>query len=203
MNRGPKLGLDFRGGTLMYVKFDPKPQIDQLRQALSANLTGEISVQESHGGEFMIGMELANETRLDTARQAVQKTLRDKYADLGGKIDLNNATHRALQERLRSAAVDMGDEELKSVVERILNYRDRESGGLIRSLGDLANVPGFDSPLIAALQRECGLGTYNLRSIEIVGPRAGEELRQRAVLATLCALGGMLIYIGFRFQWIA
>jgi preprotein translocase subunit SecF len=34
-----------------------------------------------------------------------------------------------------------------------------------------------------------------------VGPKIGAELRQQALLATLYALGGMLIYIGFRFEW--
>ncbi len=59
---GPKYGLDFRGGTLMYVRFEPKPAIDDLRKALSAKLQGEISVQETQGtGEFIIGTELADE----------------------------------------------------------------------------------------------------------------------------------------------
>jgi preprotein translocase subunit SecF len=204
VNGGPKQGLDFRGGTLMYVRFEPKPPIDELRQALSAKLQEEISVQESHGtGEFIIGTELADEARLDEARQAVQQTLREKYANLGGKLDLNNATHAALGERLRTAGVSLDEEQLKTVVEHILNYRDREKSGLIGSLEELGRVPGIEPRVLAAIKQECGLGTFNLRSVEIVGPRAGAELRQRAVLATLCALGGMLMYIAFRFQWIA
>lgn len=204
VNGGPKQGLDFRGGTLMYVRFEPKPPIDELRQALSAQLQGEISVQESHGtGEFIIGTELADEARLDEARQAVQQTLREKYANLGGKLDLNNATHAALGERLRTAGVSLDEEQLKTVTEHILNYRDREKSGLIGSLEELGRVPGIEPRVLAAIKQECGLGTFNLRSVEIVGPRAGAELRQRAVLATLCALGGMLMYIAFRFQWIA
>jgi SecD/SecF fusion protein len=31
MKGGPRYGLDFRGGTLMYVRFDPQPPIDELR----------------------------------------------------------------------------------------------------------------------------------------------------------------------------
>ncbi len=42
-----------------------------------------------------------------------------------------------------------------------------------------------------------------IQSVEVVGPRAGEQLRQRALWATLSALGGMLIYIAFRFQWVS
>jgi preprotein translocase subunit SecF len=201
---GPKQGLDFRGGTLMYVKFEPKPPIEELRQVLSARLQGEISVQETHGtGEFIIGTELADETRLEQARQALQESLREKYANLGGKLDLNNATHAALEQRLRGAGINLNEEQLKSLAGRILNYRDRETGGLIGSLDQLGRALGIESTVLAAIQRECGLGTFNLRSVEMVGPRAGEELRQRALLATLCALGGMLIYIALRFQWFA
>jgi len=201
---GPKQGLDFRGGTLMYVKFAPRPPIDELRQVLSAKLPGEISVQETHGtGEFIIGTELADETKLEQARQALQESLREKYANLGGKLDLNNATHAALAERLRTAGVNLSEEQLKNLVGRILNYRDSEKGGLIGGLDELGRALGLKAEELAAIQQECGLGTFNLRSVEMVGPRAGEELRQRALLATLCALGGMLIYIAFRFQWIA
>lgn len=44
---------------------------------------------------------------------------------------------------------------------------------------------------------------FALRSAEIVGPKAGAELRRQALLATLYALGGMLLYIAFRFQWVS
>jgi protein-export membrane protein SecD/preprotein translocase SecF subunit len=40
-------------------------------------------------------------------------------------------------------------------------------------------------------------------SAEIVGPRAGEKMRSQALTATLGALGGMLIYVAFRFKWIS
>ena len=36
----------------------------------------------------------------------------------------------------------------------------------------------------------------------MVGPKVGAELRNKAVLATLYALAGMLVYIAFRFEWI-
>jgi preprotein translocase subunit SecF len=57
--------------------------------------------------------------------------------------------------------------------------------------------------VLQAIKAEAAVGTYNLRSSALVGPRAGQQLRQQAVLATLCALGGMLAYIAFRFHWIS
>ena len=38
--------------------------------------------------------------------------------------------------------------------------------------------------------------------VQMVGPKVGAELRNKAVLATLYALAGMLVYIAFRFEWI-
>jgi protein-export membrane protein SecD/preprotein translocase SecF subunit len=46
-------------------------------------------------------------------------------------------------------------------------------------------------------------GKVDLLSAEIVGPRAGARLRSQAFTATLLALGGMLAYIAFRFQWVS
>jgi preprotein translocase subunit SecD len=204
MKGGPKQGLDFRGGTLIYVRFDPMPSIDALRGSLTTKLKGEISVlEDKRSGEFIIGTELADERKLDETRQAVQEILREQYANLGEKLDLNNASQAALESRLGGTIAGLNEEQIKAVTARILSHRDREKSGIIRNIDELSRVEGVDAKVLAALKQECGLGSYNLRSVEIVGPRAGEELRQQALLATLCALGGMLVYIAFRFQLIS
>jgi preprotein translocase subunit SecF len=40
-----------------------------------------------------------------------------------------------------------------------------------------------------------------MRRVEFVGPQVGEELREQGGLALLVALGGILLYISFRFQF--
>jgi preprotein translocase subunit SecF len=159
--------------------------------------------EDRRNKEFIIGTELADEAKLDQTRQGVQQVLREKYANTGDKLDLNNATQSALQDRLRGAALGLDDNQLKDLVGRILNYRDTQKNGILKSIDEVSAVPGADQKVLAALKQNCALGTYNLRSVDIVGPRAGAELRNRAVLATLCALGGMLVYIGFRFHWVS
>jgi preprotein translocase subunit SecF len=44
-------------------------------------------------------------------------------------------------------------------------------------------------------------GTVELRRIEFVGPQVGDELREQGGLALLLALGLVMLYIGFRFQF--
>ena len=42
---GPLYGIDFKGGTVMTVKFAGKPPIDEIRTAVSKRVTGEVTVQ--------------------------------------------------------------------------------------------------------------------------------------------------------------
>ena len=45
-------------------------------------------------------------------------------------------------------------------------------------------------------------GQFEILTSESVGPKVGSDLRRQAVLATLYALAGILVYIAFRFEWI-
>jgi preprotein translocase subunit SecF len=47
-----------------------------------------------------------------------------------------------------------------------------------------------------------GVGSFSIRGAEIVGAKVGGELRKQAIFVTLYALGGMLLYIAFRFEWV-
>ncbi|MBL8230577.1 MAG: protein translocase subunit SecD [Bryobacterales bacterium] len=201
---GPKYGLDFRGGTLIYVRFAPKPPIDEVRTLLSSQLKGEVSVQETQDGEFIIGTGIADEASLEQQREAVRKTLRDKYGNTGAKLDLNNASRADIENRLRGPLAGvLGEEQVKQFVDRVLAYRDGTKSGIIGNLEELAQFTGGDARVLAAVKQECAAGSFNLRSAELVGPKAGEQLRQQAVFATLGALAGMLIYIAYRFQWVS
>tara|TARA_R110002073_G_scaffold261861_1_gene424776 strand:- start:21 stop:938 length:918 start_codon:yes stop_codon:yes gene_type:complete len=55
--------------------------------------------------------------------------------------------------------------------------------------------------LLATLQDTYTAGSVELRRIEFVGPQVGEELREQGGLAMLLALGLVMLYIGFRFQF--
>ena len=44
-------------------------------------------------------------------------------------------------------------------------------------------------------------GTVELRRVEFVGPQVGDELREQGGLAMLLALGLIMVYIAFRFQF--
>lgn len=207
---GPRYGIDFKGGMVMTVKFAGKPPIDEIRSAVSKRVAGGVSVEtfESQPGEVAIGTELADNRQLDQNRRTVLGTLQTTFGKpVPGKLDFNGASRETLADRLRDALarnnVAMSDEQLQKLVRDLVDFRDTPPrSGLITSFDQLAAIPALKPAVIDTLRQECYLSPFAVRDVEIVGPQVGAELRQRAIWATLAALGGMLVYIAFRFEWI-
>jgi preprotein translocase subunit SecF len=51
-----------------------------------------------------------------------------------------------------------------------------------------------------ALASDPGLGKFEIRRVEFVGPQVGKELQTQAIYAVLFAMAGMLIYIAWSFK---
>ena len=69
---------------------------------------------------------------------------------------------------------------------------------VVRLQGD---DPQLGNKVAAALQAANGGNPLHVKKVEYVGPAVGEELRDQGGLGMLLALGGILVYVGFRFQW--
>jgi preprotein translocase subunit SecF len=69
----------------------------------------------------------------------------------------------------------------------------------------LVRMPGEDPQLGAqvaeALRKSGADNPATVKRVEFVGPQVGEELRDQGGIGMLLALGGVLIYVAFRFQW--
>ena len=124
--KGPNLGVDFAGGTMVQLKFQDKTAIANIRQALDrANLTGAV-IQD-------FGEPSANEYLVRLEKTPV------KLGDLGEQIK------KSLSEQL-------------------------------------------------------GAGKYEVRRIESVGPKIGEDLRFRGAMSVIAATVMMGVYIWVRFS---
>ncbi|MDD0844725.1 protein translocase subunit SecF [Pseudomonas sp. Gutcm_11s] len=69
---------------------------------------------------------------------------------------------------------------------------------VVRLQGD---DPQLGNQVAAALKAASGDSSLQVKKVEFVGPAVGEELRDQGGLGMLLALGGILIYVAFRFQW--
>jgi preprotein translocase subunit SecF len=82
-----------------------------------------------------------------------------------------------------------GDPSLRQIMIRVPQV-GAESGGALSQTKDT---------VVQAL-KQANLGNFTVVGTEIVGPIVGRELTQKGVLATLLSLGGILLYIAFRYQ---
>lgn len=205
---GLKYGIDFTGGANINVRFASAPPIDRLRAALSARIPGEISVQEVTGeNEVIIGLPLKEDTALQRERELVVEILNATFGEKTDRLDLNNANPQALAERLRDplqrASVPINDEQLAQLARRIFDFRNTPPrSGVLSSFDQLKEVEGVTPQVLEVIRQQCYLAPFTIRGAEVIGPKIGAEMRNKAVLAVLYALGGMLVYLAFRFEFV-
>ena len=209
MKGGPRYGIDFKGGTVTTVRFATRPDEDKIRKALESKISGEVLVQPVVGqNEVMVSTELRSEAELEQAGKTMRDTLYASFhAGQNPQNDLNSMGTENLTTKLSgvlgASGVTMPDEDVRKLAAAIREFRDTPPrSGLIRSLDELQGVPGATPAVLAAMKKDFNLAPFSVRSFELVGPKMGQELRWQAIYVTLAALGGMLIYIGFRFEWI-
>jgi preprotein translocase subunit SecF len=209
---GPRYGIDFTGGALMDVNFKQRPPAEAIRAALHKSIPGEIEVQEvsnsqgAGGSQEVLITTGVRDENLQTVRGDIVSALNTAFnPNSGGKLDVNLASQSDLTARLRdslpAAGVNLSDEQVRVLVNAILDYRTTHSG-LIRNLDELSSVPGVTPQVQAALRGVAFAGNFAIRSNEVVGPKIGADLRQQAINVVLIALAAMLVYIAFRFEWI-
>jgi preprotein translocase subunit SecF len=201
------LGVDFRGGTLVYVKYSHTPDPAAIHADLERAGLKNARVQ-SYGlpgnNEVLIQLDIqeTSEQALDKGKtQIIQSLERNSPA---GKLDLNNSSSLSiLNYLLEKDPQQLGTEanqRYTATAQAIVGYRDRQRGGVLRSIDELKGVAA--PAVVSSLQDGSFVSDFGVRNVEIVGPQVGQQLRKQAVLATLYSLAGMLVYLGFRFEWI-
>jgi preprotein translocase subunit SecF len=212
---GLRYGIDFKGGTNVDVRFAQSPNEDKLRSGLAAQGLGNTEVQRisdiatPNSNEVLIFVEGKGqeEKDLDASRVKVLNALSATYGVANsGKADFNSATPSTLAAVLTEKdplilSVNAGDR-YQQLAKKLLDYRDKNSNGVLTNFGDLSKVDGATAPVLSAIKDSYALGPFAIRNVEIVGPKVGAELRSQAILVTLYALAGMLVYIAFRFEWV-
>jgi preprotein translocase subunit SecF len=212
---GIRYGLDFKGGTNVDVRFAQPPNIDRLRSGLAAQGLGNTEIQgisdiaNPNANEVVISLEQKGQgdQALDISKTQIINALNTLYGTSnGGKADFNAATPASLTAFLTQRdplllSTNAGDR-YSQLAKKILDYRDRDRNGVLTNLDDLSKVPGVTPAALSALKDNYTLGVFAIRNVEIVGPKVGSELRRQAILVTLYALAGMLVYIAFRFEWV-
>ena len=212
---GLNLGVDFTGGTLVYVKFKEEPQLERIREILSeAALQAEevIRFDDPSLNEVQIRMAAveSEEAQVVTLESnQIFEALRQEYDQSQvetGRIDLNNISKSRLSTSLQELdpeglrdeqSISEFSEHYGEQADKIIDYRTNQSG-MIRDFSELDSL-GIPTEVVETLREESYLGSFTVISVESVGPKVGEELRSRARAAIGFSLVGMLAYIAVRF----
>jgi preprotein translocase subunit SecF len=202
-------GVDFRGGTLVYVRFSHKPDVNAIRADLDRAGLKDPKIQPydlPSLNEVLIDLDVreTSEKALDQGKVKIIQALEKNPP--AGKTDLNNASFLAVKNYLMDKdPMHLGtdaDQKYTAQAQAIVNFRDKVLGGVFASLDQLKGAPGVDPAVAAAVPENFYLSDFGVRDVAIVGPQVGGQLRTQAGLATLYSLLGMLVYLGLRFEWI-
>ncbi|MFZ0814931.1 MAG: protein translocase subunit SecF [Candidatus Sulfotelmatobacter sp.] len=200
-------GVDFRGGTLVYVKFSHTPNDKALRAAMDRAGLHNAKIQRydiPSNNEVLIDLDVqeTSEQALDNGKNKIIQTLETNVP--AGKVDLNNSSSSAIKTYLMDKdPMHLGadaDQRYTQQAQAIVGARDKGQGGVLSSFDQLKGA--VDPAVVASLPDGFFLSDFGVRNVEIVGPQVGAQLRRQALLATAYSLAGMLIYLGFRFELI-
>ena len=125
MHGGLKYGIDFAGGTLVQLKFENPPVIEDIRDGLRTIELGDSTIQEFGSKNHILVRVERSEGKLEEIGTKIKNSLTEKY---------------------KAASI---------LVERV----------------------------------------------EMVGPKVGKDLREKAILSIVYAIIGIVIYISWRFEF--
>lgn len=116
-------------------------------------------------------------------------------------IDFSGGT--LVQLRYENVAPISQIREILSQSEQFQNLSVTEFGSAkeitIRFLGSNENLGDDTGAYISSLLKNTG--KFELRRVDVVGPKVGDELRNKGLMAIVISLVAILIYIAFRFEW--
>ena len=200
------VGIDFKGGTEIQVKFAKAIQVGDVRTALdNADLKGATvtTIGDPAENEIYIRLPL-QKVESQVLLKGVTNALRAMSAQApspAGGIDLNVADEKTITDYLVDAG-KFGREEAAGTSTAISTLK-KNQGGMIRTLDQIRAIPGVKPEVVSWLMGRASLSDFSIRSQNTVEGAISKELAVKAFYAILGSMFVMLIYIWirFRFQW--
>jgi len=192
--RGLELGIDFKGGTDIALKFDNPINIGEVRTELDNIGLGNIEVK-TFGGESGI--------LVRTELQAVPSNI---YSEMVAAIE------NAIKKYHPDVEISVSDSSTNSVT---FNFADisvienissqlYNNGYQASRLDDnhLVVRVGLADWIEEALRNKMPDNRFVVQKEDHVGPKIGSELKQDSIVSVLLALAVIMIYLGFRFKFV-
>jgi len=206
--RGIHMGIEFKGGTELQIKYVAKPDVGQVRAQLDAAgfrspTVTRIGSEEENEVYIRLASEGAAAAQAEKGQGVVTRVKEAlRPADIRarmneGAVDLNGTDANTLQQLL-ALAPGMDPQRAQEIADHVLEQRKEK--GVLAGVQDVASVPGMTPDVMTFLKGKTFAGPFAFRSQAYIGPTIGAELVRKALTAIVLSMIGMLVYIGFRFR---
>ena len=196
---GPNYGIDFKGGTEIQVAFAKTVNAAELRGTLErAGYHGSDVVNvEGRSNEYLLRVPQASSMSADQKNKIFQRlrrgidnagVVRTKFSPGGDKISIWLGRN-VEPENVRTALVEAGAE-----VRDVTRFGQRDQHRYeVRLIGVADEV-------MESLRQAMADKDPSVQRVEWVGAKAGEQLRNSALMSLLYAVAFIMLYVAFRFD---
>ena len=198
---GPKLGIDFAGGTEVQLQFQGDVGTGELRalvEELGYSSPDVIAVQ-GHPNQYLLRVSEVSSLPAGVTEASITAAVDEaieagvvstRVSPGGDKVSIrldNTGDLTALRAGLEAAGVEVRGDVRQFGPESAFRYE--------------ADLVGVADSLVGQLTERLGeRGPASPLRIEWVGPRAGEQLRNGAIKALLYTMGLIMLFVAFRFD---
>ena len=192
--RGLELGIDFKGGTEIALKFDDPINISDIRAELEQLGLGNSEVK-TFGGDSGI---------------LVRTELQSVPAEIYNKVI--SSIQNSILKFEPDAQIAISDSNSSSVtfsfaeVSKVNSIESKlQNDGYQTSRLDDNNLiirVSIADWIEGALRDKLPDNHFDVQKEDVVGPKIGGELKQDSVISIILALAGILLYLGFRFKFV-
>ena len=192
--RGLELGIDFKGGTEIALKFDDSIDITDIRAELEKLGLGNSEVK-TFGGESGI--------LVRTELQAVPADVHSKIIT-SIKASILKFEPNSEPTISDSNATSVTFSFAKVTIANSIESKLQNDGYQTSRLDDTHLIlrVGIADWIEGALRSNMPNNHFVVQKEDVVGPKIGGELKQDSVISVILALAGILIYLGFRFKFV-
>ena len=208
---GPDLSIDFEGGTLVQVRFDQPVPIGELRATVEATGYEGGEIQEFGApNEYLITIERVSEEGL--AAEMLLEALNAVSPGSGWAVVSSRELEPDLSEGFEGGNLVIVSADSIPPIETLKREVKKHGVGIIELTRESSSTVAFNLPFMGIEAKAVGKlyeaikarfpdREIELRRTETVGPKIGEELKNRTWAAIVISLFGILVYISWRFEF--
>ncbi|MCK4550126.1 MAG: protein translocase subunit SecF [Candidatus Krumholzibacteria bacterium] len=211
INGGPNLSIDFEGGTLVQVRFDQPVPIGDLRDTVEQAGYADGEIQEfGAANEYLITIEKISEGGL--ASEKLLDVLNATWPGSGWAVVSSRDMEPDLSENFEGGNLVIVSADSIPPIETLRSGVKKGGVGIIELTRESESTVAFSLPymgieakavgkLLDAMRERFPDREIDVRRTETVGPKIGEELKNRTWAAIVISLFGILVYISWRFEF--